>query len=318
MESVKILSICMPTYNRNEHIMRQLKFILSEFAPYRDEVEILVSDNCSEDDTAKNLQDLRKQNKTFTYWVNKENIGFIGNTRKLAKKAKGRYIWFVGDDDIITHGIADAIFGVFYSGNDVGLIAMNHNFFMGEYTPGCSKSVINFPKGGLHKNGKKAAVDIFVRNDGVLMFITAVIMKKKYVIEAIRTCTRSLTTNLSWALAAASDKNGIWLIEEVYIHDRYSGISWSEKYLEVFAYNMTVSVKEMNRFGYSNEQIKKMLKSRKHYQEFVAYMVRSPRTGIPNYLNYLSPGLLLNTPAILFKALFKKIRRHLAGEKEAS
>ena len=53
MESRKgpLLSICIPTYNRSKSLRICLLSILSQTKGYEEDVEVVVSDNCSDDDT---------------------------------------------------------------------------------------------------------------------------------------------------------------------------------------------------------------------------------------------------------------------------
>ena len=99
----KILSICMPTYNRGavldgalEALEKALKQIDSS------EIELVISDNCSPDNTKEVVQKYKEKGLPIsTYIRNEENLGIIGNIKQCFKLAKGKYVWVLGDDDYI-------------------------------------------------------------------------------------------------------------------------------------------------------------------------------------------------------------------------
>ena len=53
---MKKLSVYIPTYNRKEHLKRQLEFIFSDAEEYLSEIEVILSDNASEDVTNENAK----------------------------------------------------------------------------------------------------------------------------------------------------------------------------------------------------------------------------------------------------------------------
>lgn len=95
-----ILSICMPTYNRAEHILESLTSIVSNIT-YENIglVEIVVRDNCSTDSTENVLNEFIINNPlvNIRYVKSEQNFGYDKNIIELYKEAKGRYIWFIGD-----------------------------------------------------------------------------------------------------------------------------------------------------------------------------------------------------------------------------
>ncbi|BET12284.1 glycosyltransferase family 2 protein [Pandoraea sputorum] len=97
---MKKLSICIPTYNRAGFLDTLLKSLVEQIAASgrADDVEVLVSDNASPDDTQTVVA---KFEGAIRYWRNPENIGPDANFLKLFGEAKGQYIWLPGDDDTV-------------------------------------------------------------------------------------------------------------------------------------------------------------------------------------------------------------------------
>ena len=94
--SLKI-SICIPQYNRIDYLIQSLRII--EWQTYSN-IEIVVSDDCSIDDTEKKIKILQKNYKyPLIYHRNKENVGYDGNYRKSIELASGDYCLVIGNDD---------------------------------------------------------------------------------------------------------------------------------------------------------------------------------------------------------------------------
>lgn len=98
----KILSICIPTYNRAaildgalEAIEKALRQIDSS------EIELVISDNCSPDNTLEVVQKYIQKGMSITYICNEQNIGPVRNIEQCFKLAKAKYVWVLGDDDYI-------------------------------------------------------------------------------------------------------------------------------------------------------------------------------------------------------------------------
>lgn len=92
----KLVTVAIPTYNREKYIKQSISSVLNQ--THRN-LELLVLDNHSEDNTPKTLESF-KDNRIH-YVRNKKNIGMINNWNKCAKLAKGEYVVILGDDDIL-------------------------------------------------------------------------------------------------------------------------------------------------------------------------------------------------------------------------
>ncbi len=95
----KILSICIPTYNRFKSLERLFQNIEQEINGVEDQVEICISDNCSMDDT-ENIVHVWQKKLPIAYSRNSKNIGFDLNVVNVTNMATGTYIWLGGDDDL--------------------------------------------------------------------------------------------------------------------------------------------------------------------------------------------------------------------------
>jgi glycosyltransferase involved in cell wall biosynthesis len=95
-----VLSICIPTYNRCNSLDDLLASIDSIKTMIGYEIEICVSNNNSTDNTRHILE---KWSSIYKIAVNHNatNIGFSGNMKKLLEIATGKWICYIGDDDLL-------------------------------------------------------------------------------------------------------------------------------------------------------------------------------------------------------------------------
>jgi glycosyltransferase involved in cell wall biosynthesis len=107
-----LLSICIPTYNRSGYLKRALESLriqLADSPSLQELVEVVVSDNCSTDDTGIAAESFRQHFKHFNYVRNEKNVGFDLNILNVVKSASGTYCWYLGDDDVIVNGALEFI-----------------------------------------------------------------------------------------------------------------------------------------------------------------------------------------------------------------
>jgi len=97
----KLLSICVPTYNRASYLEKGLLAIFRAIQGYENEIEVRVSDNNSQDNTQEVLEKFKKEFPHLIYSKNSQNIGAERNNAKLVAESQGEFIWIVGDDDIV-------------------------------------------------------------------------------------------------------------------------------------------------------------------------------------------------------------------------
>ena len=97
----KLISFCIPTYNRPDTLCMTLSSILTqeEKCPY----EIVISDNSETDETATLMKTFRGNSK-IRYYRNSTNIGSAANFTKVISLATGRYVWLMSDDDCLHTG----------------------------------------------------------------------------------------------------------------------------------------------------------------------------------------------------------------------
>jgi len=90
------VSILIPTYNSKQYLSECLDSIVSQ--DFTD-MEILISDDVSTDDTLKAVQAYAVRDARIRWWQNPRNLGFVGNHNACLQQATGEYIKFLHPDD---------------------------------------------------------------------------------------------------------------------------------------------------------------------------------------------------------------------------
>lgn len=113
-----LVTIGIPTYNRaNAYLKSAIKCALDQ--TYSN-IEILISDNCSTDNTealVKSFKDPR-----IRYVKQKNNIGPTNNFNFCAMNAKGDYFLLLHDDDLIDNDFLEACIKAVKSNQEIGII----------------------------------------------------------------------------------------------------------------------------------------------------------------------------------------------------
>ncbi|WP_291537552.1 glycosyltransferase family 2 protein [Bacteroides sp.] len=121
-----LLSIAIPTYNRAKYLKENLEAILSQLESCKDIVEILVNDNASSDNTEQSILNLiEKYCFSIKYHRMTENIGYRANVIDVSLRAKGKYLFLLGDDDILSPDFFKIVIPYLENKNNLAVIHFN-------------------------------------------------------------------------------------------------------------------------------------------------------------------------------------------------
>ena len=106
-----LLTIAIPTWNRGESLHIALERLLNQICGLESIIEIIVSDNCSTDNTKEIVEYYISKfpNLNIIYNLNESNIGFFRNFCKCRQLSSGRYLWVLSDDDYVCEEIIKEI-----------------------------------------------------------------------------------------------------------------------------------------------------------------------------------------------------------------
>jgi abequosyltransferase len=125
----KLISVCIPAYNRARHLSALLDSIVAqEFSDY----EVIICE-----DRSREREEIAAIVGTYQsrypgllhYFENEENLGYDGNIRNLVSKASGLFCFFMGNDDIMCEGALMSAASIIGRYSNVGLIIRGYGLF---------------------------------------------------------------------------------------------------------------------------------------------------------------------------------------------
>lgn len=90
------VTFCLPVYNGQRSVRRALD---SALAQDFDDLEVVVSDNASDDDTPAILAEYAARDPRVRISTNSENVGLLENVNTVFRMARGEYVRLLGSDD---------------------------------------------------------------------------------------------------------------------------------------------------------------------------------------------------------------------------
>ena len=118
-----LISICVPAYNGGAHLERLLDALL---ALGRSDFEVVVADDCSSDGSWEALTRRASLDARLRCERNAANLGMDRNFAHVASLARGQYLWFSGQDDLIQADGLARVLDFLAERPDIDFILMNH------------------------------------------------------------------------------------------------------------------------------------------------------------------------------------------------
>lgn len=119
-----MLTICIPTYNRAEALDSCLFAICTQIEFDSLAVQVVISDNCSSDQTKEISEKWVRRNAFVKYFRNDENIGGIKNFWRVSQYVNTEYFWFVGDDALLLPGAIRHVVNLITSIEDLDFLLL--------------------------------------------------------------------------------------------------------------------------------------------------------------------------------------------------
>lgn len=223
-----LLSVLIPTFNREKYLEKALTIFFKQITnDIKEKIEIIVSDNCSIDNTEELLKKFDKRAKidgvNFKFSKNEENIGPDGNFLKLIKSSKGKFCWIFGDDEFLLKDGLDKIIKLLDKNSQVGLL------YIGNQNLKNRKEKFN-----------KDETQNFIKNvNYMISFITANIFNKKYIdwkIDYENYKGSNLIQEKFYFQSILKSKENIYLSDEIFTTERADNIG-NYKLFETFGKN---------------------------------------------------------------------------------
>lgn len=288
-----LITICIPTYNRFDYLKECLQFLKNEIDLYPsvlNDIEFLISDNCSTDGTDVFLHKFSQSNPQFKFKRNVTNLGLVGNLISCIDAVDTEYIWFVSDDDKLERGSVSQV-----------LSAIKENYkpefvFLNYYIKGKPGYTLN---SGYFPNSKDAALEIFNEGYGSLVFITSCVYKT--------TNLRSLSDNLMFTWLGGPllfsfhslSKGSSFIFSKPLVYFNSSNASYSglKRELKLKFENYIPILEYLPQIGYDQEKINKTIRSfiNKQSPSLILYLFFFP-SKIFYLFKYISIKTLISLP----------------------
>lgn len=122
----RILSICIPTYNRVDFLKQSVESIICSIEFSNADVEIVISDNCSSDNTENYCKYLTQKYSFIKYFRNDENVVEL-NFYFCIQRATSKFVWVFGDDDLISNNAISEVLNYITKGHN--LLILNYSIY---------------------------------------------------------------------------------------------------------------------------------------------------------------------------------------------
>ena len=91
-----LVSICLLSYNDEQFIGQAIQDLLGQD---HKNIELIISDDCSKDNSPKIIQDFAKKDQRIRFFIQRSRLGMQGNYNYLLGQAQGQYFMWASSDD---------------------------------------------------------------------------------------------------------------------------------------------------------------------------------------------------------------------------
>lgn len=96
MKHTPKVSVCIPVYNRPDYVAEAIESVLQQ--TYKD-FELIITDNCSTDNTPEVIKSYAAKDNRVKYYRNQYNMIIASNINRAMLLARGKYIKPLFSDD---------------------------------------------------------------------------------------------------------------------------------------------------------------------------------------------------------------------------
>lgn len=122
-----LLTIAIPTWNRGSILELSLQRLLPQISKYNDEIELIISDNDSDDNTneviVKYLHEFNLINSIHFKQLN--NTGYYGNFKKCKELSNGNFFWLLSDNEIVNDNLIEFIINLLNRESNISAIHLS-------------------------------------------------------------------------------------------------------------------------------------------------------------------------------------------------
>ncbi len=250
-----LLSILIPTYNRADCLDLNLKCLANQLQDLNsNKIEIIVSDNCSEDHTQSIFQKYVNRDG-FHFLSGEKNIGSDLNFLKLFQRSRGQFVWIFGDDEVLYANSLRTIINTLQKNPEAGLIHMTQ-FGHLKLSDFDSHKIYELPEIEIYDDSNEFLQKVSYN----LSFITSNIFNRKYLKPEIISLDKFIGTSLYqynfYLQCALGAKGNIFINGRIF--SQLLNNSGGYKLFEVFGPNQQKVFSFFKTIGLKNKTIDKI------------------------------------------------------------
>ena len=170
----KLVSVCIPSYNRPDELYRLLQSIDSQ---HKEKFEIIIC----EDKSPKRKEIYEIVHKFISqtsyevkYYENSINLGYDRNIKELARKASGDFIVYMGDDDTFIPDSFDKLMLFLEENHKIGYVLKSHQYI---FKDGRIEKFRYFDGNQFFEAGEDTYIELFRKS----VFISGFTINRNYV-----------------------------------------------------------------------------------------------------------------------------------------
>lgn len=159
-------SICIPAYNRANHLPMLLDSIFSQ--DYRNYEVVICEDKSPQRQQIAEVVGVynEKYPGIIRYIENEKNLGYDANIRELIARSVGDFCFFMGNDDILCQGSLSEVAKAIENNDDIGFVLKSYAWFEGH--PLNINQEVRYFSGPRFMTKGKEAITICYRRSGVI------------------------------------------------------------------------------------------------------------------------------------------------------
>ena len=223
------LSICIATYRRAGFIRETLESLLSQLPQ---DVELIVVDGASPDDTPAVMADIVSEYPQVRYFREASNSGVDGDYDKAVGYARGDYCWLMTDDDLVMPGAIARLLEVLEGNPD--LVILNSKVLTADMSRTLRERLLPFEEDRVYSAVDRDA--LLADTAGALSFIGCVVVRRQFWLARDRLrYYGSLFVHVGVIFQAEAPAKTLVLAEPL-IAIRYGNAMWTSRGFEIWMF----------------------------------------------------------------------------------
>lgn len=160
--NLKKVSIGIPTFNRKKFVLKAISSSLSQTYP---NLEVIVSDDCSNDSVIKELANIK--DSRLKLFQQDCNLGMVGNWNFCLNQAQGDYFVLLGDDDFLSSTYVEETVNFYNSYPELVFVHTKTNSYHVDQRSGAEILLGTFPSSPPVSEGSDLVLQKFLGNCSV-------------------------------------------------------------------------------------------------------------------------------------------------------